>query len=130
MLHSAYQQQHQLLWPAWDNLHLSYLNFCHGLSANPVQHSALHSELVPVQVNLAFLLSSAKLATALRLMSHAERNLKRDEEAEETLVTAMRVFGGPHVQTCLECMYADTDDTMELGQMRFVMPCCSSSEMS
>ncbi|KAL0027705.1 hypothetical protein WJX79_010517 [Trebouxia sp. C0005] len=65
------------------------------------------------KVNLAFLLSSARLASALRLMSHAERNLKRHEEAEETLVTAMRVFGGSHIRTCLESMYADTDDTME-----------------
>ncbi|DBB11019.1 TPA: hypothetical protein ACH3X3_006500, partial [Trebouxia sp. C0006] len=65
------------------------------------------------KVNLAFLLTSAKLATALRLMSHAERNLKRDQEAEETLVTAMRIFGGSHIRTCLESMYADTDDTME-----------------
>ena len=66
---------------------------------------------------MAFLLSSARLASALRLMSHAERNLKRHEEAEETLVTAMRVFGGSHIRTCLESMYADTDDTMESGEM-------------
>ncbi len=92
-----------------------------------MQLSAFAIRNCTVQVNLAFLLSSARLATALRLMSQAERNLKRDEEAEETLVTAMRVFGGSHIRTCLESMYADTDDTMESGQLVPVISCCSSS---
>jgi len=92
-----------------------------------MQLSAFAIRNCTVQVSLAFLLSSARLATALRLMSQAERNLKRDEEAEETLVTAMRVFGGSHIRTCLESMYADTDDTMESGQLVPVISCCSSS---
>jgi len=99
----------------------------HGLSVNFCVIFCFAFRTGAVQVNLAFLLTSAKLATALRLMSHAERNLKRDEEAEETLVTAMRIFGGSHIRTCLESMYADTDDTMELGQTMPVTPCCSSS---
>ena len=97
------------------------------MSANCCATFRFAFKIGAVQVNLAFLLTSAKLATALRLMSHAERNLKRDEEAEETLVTALRIFDGSHIRTCLESMYADTDDTVESGQMVLVTPCCSSS---
>ena len=72
-----------------------------------------------VQLNVAFLLSSAKLATSLRMMGLAERNLKRDEEAEETLVHAISVFKGSRIKTCLQKLYAETDDTMDSGETPF-----------
>lgn len=69
-----------------------------------------------VQLGVAFLLTSAKLATSLRLMGMAERKLKRDEEAEETLVSAMSVFRGSRMRTCLQELYAEADGTMESGE--------------
>ena len=72
-----------------------------------------------VQLNVAFLLSSAKLATSLRMMGLAERNLKRDEEAEETLVSAISVFKGSRIKTCLQKLYAEADDTMDAGESPF-----------
>ena len=69
-----------------------------------------------MQLNVAFLLSSAKLATSLRLMGLAERNLKRDEEAEETLVSAISVFKGVRITACLKKLYAEVDDIMDAGE--------------
>lgn len=69
-----------------------------------------------VQINLAFLLSSARLATSLRLISQAERNLKRDEEAEQTLVAALQIFKAPHLTSCLQSMYAESDKNMDSGE--------------
>ena len=68
------------------------------------------------QVTLAFLLSSAKLAQALRLMSLAEKKLDRPEEAEQTLVEAMQVFKAPQMKTCLETLYAEADSALESGK--------------
>ena len=64
---------------------------------------------------MAFLLSSAKLATSIRLMGIAERNLKRDEEAEATLVSAISVFRGDRIRTCLQKLYAEADNVMDSG---------------
>ena len=49
-------------------------------------------------------------------MGLAESNLKRDEEAEETLVSAISVFKGRRIKTCLQKLYAETDDTIESGE--------------
>ena len=72
-----------------------------------------------VQLNVAFLLSAAKLATSLRLMGLAELKLKRNEEAEETLVSALNVFTGPRINPCLEKLYAEADSAMESGESCF-----------
>lgn len=72
---------------------------------------------------MAFLLSSARLATSLRLMSQAEIKLKRDDEAEQTLLTAIRVFGRPHIKTCLNSMYSEEEDATESGQSAYVTTC-------
>lgn len=69
-----------------------------------------------MQLNVAFLLSSAELAASLRMMGLAERRLKRDGEAEETLVSAMDVFKGPRIKSCLEKLYTEADDTMASGE--------------
>ena len=81
--------------------------------------SALHVTSdtdVDVQASLAFLLSSAKMALALRLMSIAEKKLDRADEAEQTLYEALRLFKAPPVKTCLETLYAGADDPLESGQ--------------
>ena len=75
-----------------------------------------------LQLNVAFLLSSAKLATSLRLMGLAERNLKRDEEAEETLVSAISVFKGARIKACLQKLYGEADDTMDSGEACLAIP--------
>lgn len=72
-----------------------------------------------MKVNLAFLLSSAKHATSLRLISLAERNLQRYEEAEETLVSAMNIFKGARVRTSLQSVYYE-EDGMESGSSDLV----------
>ena len=69
-----------------------------------------------VQLNVAFLLSAAKLATSLRLMGLAELKLKRNEEAEESLVSALNVFTRPRINPCLEKLYAEADSAMESGE--------------
>lgn len=49
-------------------------------------------------------------------MGLAERKLKRNEEAEETLVSAMAVFKDPRIKACLEKLYAEADNAMEAGE--------------
>ena len=78
-----------------------------------------------MQLNVAFLLSSAKLATSLRMMGLAERNLKRDEEAEETLVHAISVFKGSRIKACLQKLYAEADDVVDSGKSPF--PLCPTA---
>ena len=73
-----------------------------------------------MQLNVAFLLSSAKLATSLRLMGLAERNLKRDAEAEETLVKAISVFKGKRIKGCLQKLYAEAEGTMDAGRIHSI----------
>ena len=80
-----------------------------------------------VQLNVAFLLSSAKLATSLRMMGLAERNLQRDEEAQKTVVSAISVFNSSRFKTSLQKLYAEADDTitMDAGESIFpVFPHC------
>ena len=73
-----------------------------------------------MQLNVAFLLSSAKLATSMRLMGLAERNLKRDAEAEETLVSAISVFKGNRIKACLQKLYTEAEDTMDAGKIHHI----------
>lgn len=92
-----------------------------GLCAASLQLSAPAKSVnkngaVVVQLNVAFLLSSSKLTASLRLMGLAERKLKRDEEAEETLVSAMAVFKDPRIKSSLEKLYAEADNAMEAGE--------------
>ena len=74
-----------------------------------------------IQASLAVLLSSAKMALAMRLMSMAEKNLDRPDEAEQTLYEAMRLFKAAPVKTCLETLYSETDDALESGQRQLML---------
>ena len=58
-------------------------------------------------------------------MGLAERNLKRDEEAEETLVHAISVFKGSRIKACLQKLYAEADGVVDSGKSPF--PLCPTA---
>lgn len=69
-----------------------------------------------VQVNLSYLMSSAKLATSQRLIALAESKLGRPEEAEQTMITAMKVFKDAQLVKGLKTLYQDADEDLDSGQ--------------
>lgn len=72
---------------------------------------------IPLQANLSYLMSAAKLATAQRLIALAETKLKRNEEAEQTMITAMNVFKEAQLVKGLQAQYKEGDEDLDTGQL-------------
>lgn len=65
-------------------------------------------------------MSAAKLATAQRLIALAETKLNRNEEAEQTMITAMQVFKQAQLVKGLQTLYDDEEEDLESGEAWYV----------
>ena len=60
-------------------------------------------------------MTAAKLATAHRLMALAESKLERHDEAEQTMITAMKVFKEEQLLKGLQMLYEDSKEDLDSG---------------
>ena len=67
-------------------------------------------------MNLSYLMTAAKLATAHRLMALAESKLERHDEAEQTMITAMKVFKEAQLLKGLQMLYEDSKEDLDSGR--------------
>ena len=81
-----------------------------------MQNASALTQGISSQVNLSYLMTAAKLATAHRLMALAESKLERHDEAEQTMITAMKVFKEEQLLKGLQMLYEDSKEDLDSGR--------------